>query len=1079
MDVIVQSGHQNNVIGVEFAPDGRSLASCGADESVRLWDLGLGCEAAVLQGHRGPVYHLAYSADGALLASGGWDHEVRIWDVGSRSCARVLSGITRHVVDALALSANGARAAATGIGVQDTPRQLIVWDVATGATAASLDVPGNVSGRSTALALSADGGQLAFADAHGHVDLLDVATGDRRLLLSDLDAVGGLAFTPDGATLFVLTRQLLRVDPATGAIRSAQDIPEPVKAAAEPEEEGGVQPLGPLFHLSMQADGTPVVYSGDATHLFGPEPRSLPIPCSAVAPDGALLARTAFRDVELVDAASGQVVRRLGGRLRTGGFVGNMHRQFVLATSPTEPLVATAATDGLVRLWDLARSPSPTLFSAHDGTIDALAFSPQGTLLASAGLDRLRVWPRSGGPPALDLDVGDGARTVAFSAEGSAIVLGTWQKAVRTIEVDGGAEITAVSLEHGPEAVAVSPWNDVAVGTFEDARIWRPFLTGDPTVIATPMTCNQIDFADDGRVALALGYFKWMAFAQDSIPGAGVVLRPGGGEPTVLRGHLSSVTCIRFSPDDALIATGAEDGEVRIWDAETGECLHQITAHAGTVTGIGWLPDGARLASIGYDGIVRLWEPGTGGLVATLLSLGDQDYAAVTPDGHYSATRAALAAIVLRTDTGLHPFEQFDLQLNRPDLLLSRIGYASAAMVRAYAEAHERRLARLGLGPTREVADVEQPVLEVLTPPPPVSATGRLVLQVRLTPGGHPLSHLYLTVGDVPVDGRAGRKVPPAGGLIEIDTGLTPGDNELALWCSDDAGSLSQRVGYRVFDARPAPSRRLFVLTAGVSRYARPGLTLEFAAKDARDLAEELRSRAHSFAEVRTRVLPDATREQILAAPAFLAEARLEDHVVVLLAGHGALLGTDFAFLPSDADPGDLAGTAIRYEDIEGLVDGLPARRRLILLDTCHSGEDDLGPPPAAPPTALATGVVRGRSFTRREMPAEVAAAGQPLPVQPPADRPSVRLHDIFADLRQESGAFVIAAAGFAEFALERDDLRNGVFTASVIQALRTDPDLTVTALATEVARRVTDLTGGRQRPMVRRENLADDYRVL
>jgi hypothetical protein len=44
---------------------------------------------------------------------------------------------------------------------------------------------------------------------------------------------------------------------------------------------------------------------------------------------------------------------------------------------------------------------------------------------------------------------------------------------------------------------------------------------------------------------------------------------------------------------------------------------------------------------------------------------------------------------------------------------------------------------------------------------------------------------------------------------------------------------------------------------------------------------------------------------------------------------------------------------------------------------------------------------------------------------------------------------------------------------------LRADPQLTVTALAAAVAQRVRDLTGGRQRPMVRRENLADDYRVL
>ena len=75
-------------------------------------------------------------------------------------------------------------------------------------------------------------------------------------------------------------------------------------------------------------------------------------------------------------------------------------------------------------------------------------------------------------------------------------------------------------------------------------------------------------------------------------------------------------------------------------------------------------------------------------------------------------------------------------------------------------------------------------------------------------------------------------------------------------------------------------------------------------------------------------------------------------------------------------------------------------------------------------------------------MPVELPDADRLPSADPPADGSAIDLRDIFADLRQESGAFIIAAAGFAEYALERDDLRNGVFTASVIQALRADPGL-------------------------------------
>jgi uncharacterized caspase-like protein len=226
---------------------------------------------------------------------------------------------------------------------------------------------------------------------------------------------------------------------------------------------------------------------------------------------------------------------------------------------------------------------------------------------------------------------------------------------------------------------------------------------------------------------------------------------------------------------------------------------------------------------------------------------------------------------------------------------------------------------------------------------------------------------------------------------------------------------------------------------------------------------------------VETRVLENATREQVLGAHDFLLTSNPVDHVLVLLAGHGVLLGADFAFLPADTIADDLAARAIRYEDIEGLIDDIPARRRLVLLDTCHSGEEEgLGAETSGSP--LPAGIARGRSFRPRDLAPESETSPDKIRQRPPT---LISLRDTFADLRQESGAFIIAAAGSAEYALERDDLRNGVFTASVIQALRADDSPTVTRLADEVSRRVLELTGGRQQPMIRRENLADDYHVI
>lgn len=466
--------------------------------------------------HGNPIRALAFLPDGRGVLSGAKDGTVRVWDVAS---GRQLRLVAEHPPGPVpyAFSPDRRVLATSGHDGLVTMSGYALWcgrtvqlrELGTGKLMRTLR---GHEGGVIALSFSPDGRQVASAGSDATVRVWDVANGEEiRVLHGHQGDVLSVAYSPDGRWL------------ATGGVdRTVRVHGIATSGEMRLAEEG----QGEILSLAFSPDGR-VLASGDS--------------------------EAALR---LWEMASGRIVRTLHGHRGPVGAV---------ALSPVAGVVASAGGHA-IHLWGPAgERPVRTFETASDDNVEALAFSPDGRLLAAGDDLRLRIWEVGSGRE-LHPSRGHGlpVGSVAFSPDGKMLASGGEDGVIRLWDARSGRE-TGPALPQGAGVLALA-------------------------------------FSRDGRFLVSGG----------GDGGVSVWDVRAGRRVHSLLGHEKGVLVVAVSPDGRRILSAGYDHTVRVWDAATGLETLCYRGHGSDVTALVFSPDGSTVVSGGRDSTVQAWDPESG-----------------------------------------------------------------------------------------------------------------------------------------------------------------------------------------------------------------------------------------------------------------------------------------------------------------------------------------------------------------------------------------------------------------------------------------------------------------------------------
>ncbi len=323
----------------------------------------------------------------------------------------------------------------------------------------------------------------------------------------------------------------------------------------------------------------------------------------------------------------------LGGTVLGAGAVGTAyaanHHLFsfinAIQTQPVKTTPAPLATSPRVNATSTTQPFTPPasaraalVFTQHQQTVRAVAWSPDGKTLASGANDRLLMTWNMDGTVQGQQNLPGSVRAVTWSPDGQWLAAGSANQIALFNAVNGLAQKQVVDAHN--KNVTTLAWSPQ-----QPLRLLSGSLDMQAIVWNIPGFTQQTDFMRHTAAILSASWASDGQTVATSSEGGMVRVWNAGSGQEVHGYYLDAqlpMRALAFAPTSNILAVGGDDGLVRLWSGLTcqqqqqggfgNQCMdtpQRLTAHTGVVRALAWSLDGRLLATGGDDGSLAIWYP--------------------------------------------------------------------------------------------------------------------------------------------------------------------------------------------------------------------------------------------------------------------------------------------------------------------------------------------------------------------------------------------------------------------------------------------------------------------------------------